>query len=102
MGQYHPSSFSFTRRLKRRSSIVAPQPLPRPKHELDLSAEFRRIDKKTYNSIVNSSRFDLPEDNERIDRIKLRHRLFRYVWQKNFSSPIRDDLIQGINVLDVG
>ncbi|CAG8518108.1 6050_t:CDS:2 [Dentiscutata heterogama] len=102
MGQFHPSSFSFKRSIKRRTSIVAPLPLPKPKHELDLSPEFRRIDKKTYNSIINSSRYDLPDDNERIDRIQLRHRLFRYVWQRNFSSPIRDDLLNGINVLDVG
>ncbi|RIB28652.1 S-adenosyl-L-methionine-dependent methyltransferase [Gigaspora rosea] len=101
MGQF-PSSFSLKKQFKRRTSLVSPLPLPKPKHTLDLSSDFRRVDKKTYDGIVNSSRYDLPDDDERIDRIQLRHRLFRYVWQRNFSSPVRDDLLKGINVLDVG
>ncbi|CAI2166318.1 17776_t:CDS:2 [Funneliformis geosporum] len=67
-----------------------------------VSPLFRSIDSKTYDDILKKSKYQLPSENEHIDRIQLRHLMFRYVWQGNFSSPIEETLKNGAKVLDVG
>jgi hypothetical protein len=68
----------------------------------DVSPLFRLIDPKAYDDIIKNSRYQLPSENEHIDRIQLRHLIFRYVWQGNFSSPVEEKLKHGAKVLDVG
>ncbi|RIA84882.1 S-adenosyl-L-methionine-dependent methyltransferase [Glomus cerebriforme] len=68
----------------------------------DVSPVFRSIDPKTYDDILKRSKYQLPSENEHIDRIQLRHLIFRYVWQGNFSSPVEEKLKDGAKILDVG
>ncbi|CAG8468518.1 9133_t:CDS:2 [Scutellospora calospora] len=52
---------------------------------------------------VEDSTYFLPNDDEECDRLHFQHFLERYVWQNNFSAPVKDLLNQkGAMVLDVG
>jgi len=45
----------------------------------------------------------LPNDEEEFDRENIQHNIFRYVWQGNFSSKIKERLIKGnTKVIDLG
>ncbi|CAG8552889.1 16292_t:CDS:2 [Acaulospora colombiana] len=68
----------------------------------DITPAFQQVSPKTYDSIDEQKKYELPGREEHIDRIQLRHVLFRYVWQGNFSSPLDEELNQGIRVLDIG
>ncbi|CAG8777074.1 25164_t:CDS:2, partial [Gigaspora margarita] len=46
--------------------------------------------------------YDLPNDEDEVDRLHLEHFLTRDVWKSNFSSPITPQLEAGCKVLDVG
>ncbi|CAJ0902614.1 11538_t:CDS:10 [Entrophospora sp. SA101] len=58
------------------------------------------IDGRRY---LESSKYSLPNDDEEIDRMHMQHYISRFIWQKNFCSPL-DDLLRygGAKVLDVG
>ncbi|CAG8469454.1 2308_t:CDS:2 [Acaulospora morrowiae] len=73
--------------------------LPYP---LDITPAFQLVSPETYDHIDKQKKYDLPGYEEHIDRIQLRHVLFRYVWQGNFSSPLDEELKRGIRVLDIG
>ncbi|RIB15554.1 hypothetical protein C2G38_2192102 [Gigaspora rosea] len=45
--------------------------------------------------------YDLPNDEDEVDRLHLEHFLTRDVWKSNFSSPIAHQLETGLKVLDV-
>ncbi|KAG2203035.1 hypothetical protein INT47_013251 [Mucor saturninus] len=44
----------------------------------------------------------LPNDDDEADRVHQQHWLLRYALQGNFSSPVKKQLEEGINVLDSG
>ncbi|GES97826.1 S-adenosyl-L-methionine-dependent methyltransferase [Rhizophagus clarus] len=44
----------------------------------------------------------LPNDDDEIDRLQMQHYLLRYIWQSNFSAPVKEILRCGAKVLDVG
>ena len=67
----------------------------------DVSPLFRSIDTNTYDDIIKDSKYRLPSNNEHVDRIQLRHLIFKYVWQGNFSAPVEEKLKNGAKVLDV-
>lgn len=58
------------------------------------------IDGRRY---LESSKYSLPNDDEEVDRMHMQHYISRFIWQKNFCSPL-DDLLKygGAKVLDVG
>ncbi|RGB30522.1 S-adenosyl-L-methionine-dependent methyltransferase [Rhizophagus diaphanus] len=63
---------------------------------------FRYANGRRFHNDENSMYF-LPNDEEEVDRLQLEHFLFRYIWEDNFSSPIRDLIDKGdAKVLDVG
>nr|CAG8633171.1 13389_t:CDS:2 [Entrophospora candida] len=68
----------------------------------DITSKFHEVVPDTYEKIKRSSKYKLPSDDEIMGRIQLRHLLFRYVWQSNFSSPIDEKLRNGAKVLDIG
>jgi hypothetical protein len=122
MGQPHSTAASLTHNqlltppiTPSHSPSYSPSHSPRPSSPIqnfhnadlshisrDISPLFRLIDPKTYDNILRNSKYQLPSDNEHIDRIQLRHSIFRYVWQGNFSSPVEEKLKNGAKVLDVG
>lgn len=113
MGQPHSTTVSSTHNQLLTPPITPPSHSPRPSSPIqnfynadlssrDISPLFRLIDPKTYDDILRNSKYQLPSDNEHVDRIQLRHLLFRYVWQGNFSSPVKEKLKNGAKVLDVG
>src|SRR5688500_18051744 len=71
-------------------------------NEEDITSKFHEVVPDTYEKIKRSSKYKLPSDDEIMGRIQLRHFLFRYVWQSNFSSPIDEKLRNGGKVLDIG
>ncbi|CAI2187961.1 487_t:CDS:2 [Funneliformis geosporum] len=46
--------------------------------------------------------YDLPNDDDEVDRLHLEHFLIRTVWKSNYSSPIDELLEAGCTVLDIG
>ena len=68
----------------------------------DISPLFCLIDANAYDDIIKNSKYQLPSEDEHIDRIQLRHLMFKYVWQGNFSAPVEEKLKNGAKVLDVG
>ncbi|RIA87694.1 S-adenosyl-L-methionine-dependent methyltransferase [Glomus cerebriforme] len=50
----------------------------------------------------DSIQYVLPNDDEEIDRLQMQHYLFRYIWQSNFSAPVKEILKCGAKVLDIG
>jgi hypothetical protein len=77
-------------------------PTHRENSSRDISPLFRLIDANTYDDIIKDSKYQLPSEDEHIDRIQLRHLMFKYVWQGNFSAPVEERLKNGAKVLDVG
>jgi len=51
---------------------------------------------------VETSKYFLPSDDDECDRQQLYHFYFRYVWQGNFSSPVKKVLEAGGRVLNIG
>ncbi|CAG8623895.1 13536_t:CDS:2 [Dentiscutata erythropus] len=50
-----------------------------------------------------NEKYPFPQKNNTWDRLTLQHYLFRYIWQSNFSSPIKESIrSDSIKVLDVG
>ncbi|KAL1920834.1 uncharacterized protein VTP21DRAFT_11469 [Calcarisporiella thermophila] len=47
-------------------------------------------------------KYIIPQDEEEFDRLRLRHYMFRNMFQSNFSAPIKEQLEKGIQVLDAG
>lgn len=43
-----------------------------------------------------------PSDDDEIDRLTVQHYIFQHIWDSNFSSPVKDLLKDGAQVLDVG
>ena len=37
-----------------------------------------------------------------VDKLQMQHYLLRYVWQSNFSAPVKEILNHGAEVLDLG
>ncbi|CAG8438907.1 8530_t:CDS:2 [Funneliformis mosseae] len=62
---------------------------------------YRFINGRKYFDMDGSS-YALPVDDEECDRLQIQHFLFRHVWQRNFSSPVKQMLENGCKVLDVG
>jgi len=50
----------------------------------------------------DSVQYLLPNDDDEIDRLQMQHYLLRYIWQSNFSAPVKEILKCGAKVLDVG
>ncbi|CAB5182404.1 uncharacterized protein OCT59_020360 [Rhizophagus irregularis] len=50
----------------------------------------------------DSIQYLLPNDDDEIDRLQMQHYLLRYIWQSNFSAPVKEILRCGAKVLDVG
>ncbi|CAG8435369.1 7403_t:CDS:2 [Ambispora gerdemannii] len=63
---------------------------------------------KLKHCIFRNSTGSKDNPNEEIDRLHSQHYLYRYAWEQiskfksNFSAPVRERLIDGISVLDVG
>ncbi|CAG8601299.1 17133_t:CDS:2, partial [Acaulospora morrowiae] len=67
-----------------------------------LSASFRYVDGRRFHNVKGSS-YPLPNDELEVIRMDAQHELMRGVWDGDFVSPIKDDLIAGgLHVLDVG
>ncbi|RHZ85321.1 hypothetical protein Glove_67g48 [Diversispora epigaea] len=65
-------------------------------------SDFKYINGRRYHN-VESVKYPLPNDEEELDRLHLQHFLLRYVWQRNFSAPVKHILNRnGSKVLDVG
>ncbi|CAJ0766616.1 19645_t:CDS:2 [Entrophospora sp. SA101] len=73
---------------------------PQPDVNKTCTEKFRFIEGRRYHN--QKTLYDLPNDNDEIDRLNLEHFLVRAVYQSNYSSPINDLLTSGISVLDVG
>src|SRR3954452_24308338 len=108
MGQPHSTTASSTQNYL----LTPPNSPPRSSSPVqkyykadssrDISPLFRLIDTNTYDDIIKDSKCKLPSEDEHIDRIQLRHLIFKYVWQGNFSAPVEEKLKNGAKVLDVG
>nr|CAG8477791.1 3429_t:CDS:2 [Entrophospora candida] len=58
------------------------------------------IDGRRY---LENSKYSLPNDDEEADRLHMQHYVTRFIWQKNFCSPVKNLLNYGnAQVLDVG
>ncbi|CAG8546239.1 4071_t:CDS:2 [Funneliformis caledonium] len=66
------------------------------------SSEYKYINGRRFHN-VDSVKYSLPNDDAEMDRLKLQHYLFRYIFQGSFSSPVEEILkIGGTEVLDLG
>ncbi|CAG8658865.1 13321_t:CDS:2, partial [Acaulospora morrowiae] len=66
------------------------------------SASFRYVDGRRFHNVKGSS-YPLPNDELEVIRMDAQHELMRGVWDGDFVSPVKDDLIAGgLHVLDVG
>ncbi|CAG8508438.1 4971_t:CDS:2, partial [Dentiscutata heterogama] len=64
--------------------------------------EFRYIDGRRFHNVKNAV-YQVPNDDDEIDRLHLQHFIMRYVWQSNFSAPIEHILSKpGAKILDIG
>ncbi|CAG8491698.1 7824_t:CDS:2 [Diversispora eburnea] len=75
---------------------------PFPTINTQENPDFKYINGRRYHN-VESVKYTLPNDDEEVDRLHQQHFLLRYIWQKNFASPVKHILNQnGTKVLDVG
>ncbi|RHZ79195.1 hypothetical protein Glove_151g96 [Diversispora epigaea] len=75
---------------------------PSPSINMQEDPDFRFINGRRYHNF-ESIKYPLPNDDDEVDRLHQQHFLLRYVWQRNFASPIKHVLNQkGTKVLDVG
>src|SRR6266545_3513217 len=52
---------------------------------------------------LGNSKYSLPNDDEEIDRLHMQHFVTKFVWKKNFCSPVKNLLKHGnAKVLNVG
>ncbi|KAL1922468.1 uncharacterized protein VTP21DRAFT_10007 [Calcarisporiella thermophila] len=63
--------------------------------------QFHYVDGRRFLN-VRGIKYIMPSDEEEIDRLQMLHYIYRYLFQGNFSAPIREDLERGIKVLDAG
>src|ERR1044071_1706506 len=66
------------------------------------SSEYKYIHGRRFHN-VDSVKYSLPNDEAEMDRLKSQHYLFNYIFQGNFSSPVKEILkVGGTEVLDLG
>ncbi|KAF0504391.1 S-adenosyl-L-methionine-dependent methyltransferase [Gigaspora margarita] len=64
--------------------------------------DFQYIDGRRFHNVENAV-YPMPNDDDETDRLHFRHFLTRYIWQSNFSAPIKHILdSQETKILDVG
>ncbi|RHZ87489.1 hypothetical protein Glove_34g39 [Diversispora epigaea] len=63
---------------------------------------YRIIDGRRFHNVVNS-KYMMPCDEDEFERLHIQHYICRFIWQKNYSAPIKEKLESGgALVLDVG
>ncbi|CAG8460391.1 13280_t:CDS:2, partial [Dentiscutata heterogama] len=64
--------------------------------------EFQYIDGRRYQN-AKGVIYPLPNDEEESERLHLQHFVIRYIWNSNFSAPVKHILSEpGSKILDVG
>ncbi|CAG8630796.1 12005_t:CDS:2 [Acaulospora morrowiae] len=70
--------------------------------DLTFLDQFRFIDGRQYHNEKNAHYY-LPNDKQESDRLRIQHYVVHEIWKGNYSSPIKQRLIDGnTNVLDIG
>ncbi|RIB26834.1 S-adenosyl-L-methionine-dependent methyltransferase [Gigaspora rosea] len=57
---------------------------------------------KMVNSTIIDDKYPFPKKDYGGDRLALQHRIFKYIWQSDFSAPVNEKLETGAKVLDFG
>ncbi|CAG8491743.1 7826_t:CDS:2 [Diversispora eburnea] len=85
-----------------KSSKTLKKGTPSPTINLQENSDFKYIHGRRFHN-AERVKYTLPNDDEEVDRLHQQHFLLRYVWQRNFASPVKHILNQnGTKVLDVG
>ncbi|CAG8771491.1 16480_t:CDS:2, partial [Cetraspora pellucida] len=68
----------------------------------EFQAEFRYTNGRRFHNLENAV-YPLPNDDDELDRLHLQHFMMRYIWQSNFSAPIKHILSSPrTKILDIG
>ncbi|CAB4392165.1 S-adenosyl-L-methionine-dependent methyltransferase [Rhizophagus irregularis] len=67
----------------------------------DILDNFRYVSGRRFHN-SDTSKYSLPNDKTELDRLELSHGLLKHAFDGNYSSPMHDQLKDGITVLDIG
>ncbi|CAG8622638.1 9669_t:CDS:2 [Paraglomus occultum] len=73
----------------------------KPSLDSDSSTTFSTTSSTFINNDTLSKVLD-PSDHVLMDNYNILHYIFKYTWKANFSAPVHEALLSGINVLDIG